>query len=834
MGLGTAVSDLDQVHLYTLCWNDKKMLPHFFEHYNPVVDRFFLFDNGSTDGSLEILKGDERVQVSHFQTEFDSFAETELRLSEEMWKSSRGSAEWVLVIDIDEHVYHADLLSYLRDCRARGVTAIRAVGYEMVADTFPGTGKRLCDVVTSGVRDPIGNDKLCLFDPCAIARSNFVHGRHDAAPEGRVVWPSLPEVLLLHYKKLGLDHVITRSGQLRNGLGWRDIERDWGHQYLWSPEEIAANFNKTKQLARPIPRTAKDIWQQEFTRLKADITTREAERQRLRASAAERDAAIAAVEARVAAADQGAARLRDELACREAQLAESEQTLSNTVMELDAVYRSWSWRATQPYRSLRRRLRRRRLVSPYPPARSPASPIASQYETQARVAVSAAGSAPSAPPPITGGQSPMSASAAPLGTLQRELELRMGSEPLNWTLRTEYFGVLERISRSHLGRFYAVLPEIATPLMLRAATSDVLNLRQIFLEGDRSAEPYIYGDYGFTVPPLERILDLGAYCGYTAVYFANRFPDAAITCVEPPGANFDVLLVNTAPYPNIRCFAAAVWPQRAALRSSGHLFGDWGNLFAPAGLAGGETICAYTISDFIAMRGWEGADFIKCLLVGAQVEVLTQPDRPWLDHALLVATKPPAGAWPNADDEPRLLEAFPEDLFERVRNQNMILAFRRRSTAVSPARRVRQAMPLVPGSAGLRPIELANINDRFGFYKFGGAGLNLVPNPPGTPQAAVTWHLDLAGHIEFSARILTGPADPASGVMIKLTVCDPQSGAAQVDERLTVPPATDRPWNRRFAPLSGKHDVTVSVEPAGPSASDQQIPWIRLVAAQFL
>ena len=32
------------------------------------------------------------------------------------------------------------------------------------------------------------------------------------------------------------------------------------------------------------------------------------------------------------------------------------------------------------------------------------------------------------------------------------------------------------------------------------------------------------------------------------VYLANRFPDAEITCVEPPGANFEALRVNTAPY----------------------------------------------------------------------------------------------------------------------------------------------------------------------------------------------------------------------------------------------------------------------------------------------
>ncbi len=46
------MSQQHEVHLYALCWNDRRMLPHFFKHYGCLVDRFCIFDNGSTDGSL--------------------------------------------------------------------------------------------------------------------------------------------------------------------------------------------------------------------------------------------------------------------------------------------------------------------------------------------------------------------------------------------------------------------------------------------------------------------------------------------------------------------------------------------------------------------------------------------------------------------------------------------------------------------------------------------------------------------------------------------------------------------------------------------------------------
>jgi Glycosyl transferase family 2 len=258
------MSQQHEVHLYALCWNDRRMLPHFFKHYGCLVDRFCIFDNGSTDGSLEMLAGDERVQVAQFETEFDSFVDTELRLSEEVWKASRGVAQWVIVIDIDEHLYHEDLRAYLRYCRTRDVTAIQAVGYEMVSETFPGTGSRLCDVVTTGVRMPQWHDKLCIFDPSAIARTNYEHGRHSASPEGCVRWPAERDVLLLHYKRLGLDYEISRSAELRRGLRSRDIESGWGTKYLLPPEKIAERSRELAVLAKPVPRIARDVGKDEL------------------------------------------------------------------------------------------------------------------------------------------------------------------------------------------------------------------------------------------------------------------------------------------------------------------------------------------------------------------------------------------------------------------------------------------------------------------------------------------------------------------------------------------------------------------------------------------
>ena len=228
------------------------MLPHFFRRYDFLVDRYFVFDNGSSDGSLHLLEEHPRVTVEHFDVAGDSFVEEERRLSDTMWQQSRGKADWVIVLDIDEFVYRPDLIAYLRGCTDSHITALRGIGYEMVSDMFPEDDRPLTQSVVLGIRSA-GHDKLCVFNPDAVIHSGFGTGRHTAQPEGGVSWPTRPEILLLHYKQLGVEYPLRRSAELRLGLRQGDLEQGWGRQYLWSPAEIAARWSRLRAAAGPVP-----------------------------------------------------------------------------------------------------------------------------------------------------------------------------------------------------------------------------------------------------------------------------------------------------------------------------------------------------------------------------------------------------------------------------------------------------------------------------------------------------------------------------------------------------------------------------------------------------
>src|SRR5436305_14307053 len=102
-----------RVHLYALCWNEIRILPFFLRHYRPFVDRFFVLDDGSTDGSRELLAQQSDVTlIDRSFRETDSFVSDACTFYNEAWKASRGSADWVVVCNVDEHLYHPSMSRY--------------------------------------------------------------------------------------------------------------------------------------------------------------------------------------------------------------------------------------------------------------------------------------------------------------------------------------------------------------------------------------------------------------------------------------------------------------------------------------------------------------------------------------------------------------------------------------------------------------------------------------------------------------------------------------------------------------------------------------------------
>ena len=397
------------------------------------------------------------------------------------------------------------------------------------------------------------------------------------------------------------------------------------------------------------------------------------------------------------------------------------------------------------------------------------------------------------------------------------LENALRREPDNAELRTRYRAVLERINRTALGVSTIVLPELPYPLYFRGGSSDLANFDQIFGLGELSVP--------LRHPPA-RVLDLGAYVGYAAVYLARMFPAAEVFCVEPSAANFNLLTLNTSPYPRIRRLNGAVWSRTAAVSVAGHELGDWGAHFSADGDTG-AAIQGWAVDDILAMAGWDRADFIKCDVEGAERELFTDPVAAWHQTASCVTVETHDAWVPGC--LATVERCFPEDRFERVWSGE-VWAFIRRGaggTALPP-----RLMLLEPPHARL-PIELSDVSDGiWGFMMFDGHSCQLHPNGAGAAPATLAVLRNFAGQRCFKAGLALPPKARAP-VRFSLDVFDAADGRHLGAGGWVVAPGERAEPTLRLAPLHGRCRVRLRTEMAQPDG-DSFHAWAHWLAPQFM
>jgi FkbM family methyltransferase len=163
-------------------------------------------------------------------------------------------------------------------------------------------------------------------------------------------------------------------------------------------------------------------------------------------------------------------------------------------------------------------------------------------------------------------------------------------------------------------------------LPMRMSSEDYAAFRELFL----------YGYYDHDLGQPSTILDLGGYCGYSALAFSARFPLARIGAVEPHPGNYAALTAN------IALNSLPVTPfQAAATVADGPV-----SLFTGGGMThsltptlystgGAITVDGLSVPTIISRLGWDGIDLLKIDIEGAE-EQLFRAHQPWLSRVRVI------------------------------------------------------------------------------------------------------------------------------------------------------------------------------------------------------
>jgi glycosyltransferase involved in cell wall biosynthesis len=198
-----------RVHVYTMAWNEEVMLPHFLNHYQ-IFDKIVVYDNESDDKSAELLDAHEKVDRRVIATNGKKVQGALTNFKNNAWKESRGVADYVIVCDTDEFLFHPNLIDAIKRMRSQGGTIMFPEGYQMLSAESPPSDDNLLETIQVGSRDT-PYDKCVLFDPNAISEINFRTGCHVCDPQGILKYFRVPGLALLHYRYLDERRVFARN-----------------------------------------------------------------------------------------------------------------------------------------------------------------------------------------------------------------------------------------------------------------------------------------------------------------------------------------------------------------------------------------------------------------------------------------------------------------------------------------------------------------------------------------------------------------------------------------------------------------------------------------------
>lgn len=218
-----------EIHAHIVTYNEEKLLPFTLDYYSKICSKIYIHDNMSDDSSDEIFKQYDKVIVKKWSSS-DTFDEMSLiNKRNEEYKITSRDADWVIVCDCDEFLYHPNLIEKLIEYKNDGVTVPNILGYVMVSDKFPTyDGELITDKIKIGWGVDIGGSKNIIFDPKIDMK--FGPGSHTFSSNNTIKSKD-SELKILHYRLLGKEYVDETYSLRLKRLSDDTISKGWNTHY---------------------------------------------------------------------------------------------------------------------------------------------------------------------------------------------------------------------------------------------------------------------------------------------------------------------------------------------------------------------------------------------------------------------------------------------------------------------------------------------------------------------------------------------------------------------------------------------------------------------------
>jgi glycosyltransferase involved in cell wall biosynthesis len=240
------------ITLYTFLYNEQEILPYFLKHYSQYVNKIVVYDNNSTDRSIQILNDwkDCEIEIREYNTNNQYDERSIIQLKNNCWKDD--TSDYIIVCDVDELLYHPNLIEFIE--KQPFTDYYTPQGFHMMGEEIPTDyTKQIYDIIKIGSRDD-QYDKNVLFKRKNITETNYSPGCHASRFKGEsnLMNYSGLELKLLHYKWLSFEYVYEKHTHYSTRISNHSKSHKYGQHYTMGRDWMKRTYDDLKNKAKQI------------------------------------------------------------------------------------------------------------------------------------------------------------------------------------------------------------------------------------------------------------------------------------------------------------------------------------------------------------------------------------------------------------------------------------------------------------------------------------------------------------------------------------------------------------------------------------------------------
>jgi Glycosyl transferase family 2 len=207
------------VRVWVFCHarNEAAWMPFFLRHYSSFAEQIHVFDDGSTDGTRAIVQAHPKAVLHDIPfTGLDELALLDLAYHE--YPKAINHADLVMWPDVDEFIYHPDIITALKRHLQSGYDCVRPLGFNMMGSVPVDDGhSQIWELLRTGIRAEVYSKPVIFRPECGIRWAPGKHKLADPkprrAPEEDPTASNPWRIKLLHYRYLTEEYTRIRSAR---------------------------------------------------------------------------------------------------------------------------------------------------------------------------------------------------------------------------------------------------------------------------------------------------------------------------------------------------------------------------------------------------------------------------------------------------------------------------------------------------------------------------------------------------------------------------------------------------------------------------------------------